>query len=127
MTALQQAKLKSKVLEELATNPIVEAACRKVSLPRSTYYRWRQADEEFAREVDKALENGRDRINDMAESQLIKRIGGGDLPTIKFWLMNNRSDTAQRKQLRRPNPITVDQYRYLRMFLELNTSQERVL
>lgn len=99
MTERQRANQKTKVLEELAIVPLVEAACRKVALPRSTYYRWRKDDEKFADAVDQALDKGRERICDMAESQLIKKIGNGDLQTIKFWLTNNSMRYKPKKPL----------------------------
>ena len=77
------------LLEQLKKTPIVEAACQKIGMGRSTYYYWRKEDKEFAKLADEALSDGSLLVNDLAESQLISAIKEGNMSGIMFWLRNN--------------------------------------
>jgi len=44
---LRQAKDKEFLLECLKKMPIVETACARAGIGRSTFYRWRKEDKEF--------------------------------------------------------------------------------
>lgn len=85
----RQAKIKTKLLDNLTKIPIVQVACDKSGVSRSTYYRWRIEDKEFAEACDTALHAGRLLINDVAESQLMKLIKESNTTAIIFWLKNN--------------------------------------
>lgn len=80
---------KKKLLAKLARLPIVEVACKQAGIPRSTYYRWRKDDPDFAEACDEAIEHSSDLINDMAESQLIASIKDKSMPAITFWLKHH--------------------------------------
>lgn len=80
---------KAEILNELEDNPIIVRACKKLSIHRSTFYRWCLEDREFQSDVGKALEKGRDRITDFAESKLIENIGANNHQAIVFWLKHN--------------------------------------
>ncbi len=82
-------KDKERVLEMLRSTPIVEVACKKSSVGRSTYYRWRSEDPEFAKATDDALDDGIALINDMTESQLISLIKDKKFQAVQFWLKHN--------------------------------------
>lgn len=69
--------------------PVIEVACQKVGVGRSTYYRWLKEDKEFRASVEDALGYGRDRMNDMAESVVIKKVSEGDLGASKYYLGHN--------------------------------------
>ncbi|MBL8160218.1 hypothetical protein JNJ66_07240 [Candidatus Saccharibacteria bacterium] len=84
-----QDKDKQLLLTQLAKTPIVEAACKHVGLPRSTYYRWRKEDESFADACDETIELSIGRINDLAESQLINAIKDQNMSAITFWLKHH--------------------------------------
>ncbi len=84
-----QQKDKEKFLEKLSKTPIVEVACKQAGLPRTTYYRWRKEDEDFAATCDEAIERSADLINDMAESQLISAIKEKNLTAIMYWLRHH--------------------------------------
>jgi hypothetical protein len=56
---------------------------------RATYYRWRSEDKKFKEESDKALKEGIEMINDMAESQLLSSIRDKNMTAIIFWLKNH--------------------------------------
>lgn len=84
-----QDKDKQLLLAQLAKTPIVEAACKHIGLPRSTYYRWRKEDESFADTCDETIELSIGRINDLAESQLINAIKDQNMSAITFWLKHH--------------------------------------
>ena len=82
-------KDKARVLEHLRSVPIIEVACKKASIARATYYRWRNEDSDFLRASEDALQDGIDLINDMTESQLISLIKEKKFQAVQFWLRNN--------------------------------------
>jgi len=47
---------KELLLEHLEKTPIVQIACEKSGIGRSTYYRWLQSDPLFAKKAKKALQ-----------------------------------------------------------------------
>lgn len=81
--------LKAKLIIELEKAPIVQIACTRSGVARSTYYRWRKEDLEFRERVETAMRQGRARVSDMAESVLIKLIKEGNLTAVIFWLKSN--------------------------------------
>lgn len=78
-----------KMIEYLERTPVVESACAKLGISRSTYYRWIESDAEFKKKVEVALQQGRSVVDDVAESHLISGIKGGNMAAVKFWLANN--------------------------------------
>lgn len=87
---------KKKLLAQLAKTPIVEAACKQIGLPRSTYYRWRKEDEAFAEACDETIELSIGRISDLAESQLINAIKDRNMSAIIFWLKHHHKSYETR-------------------------------
>jgi hypothetical protein len=83
---------KATVIEQLRKTPIVEYACSRAGVGRTTFYRWRKEDKEFAGKADEALREGLSLVTDMAESQLIAAIKAGQLPAIVFWLKHRHAD-----------------------------------
>lgn len=84
------AKQKEELIELFRKSPIVQMACEKLGVGRTTYYRWRKEDAIFAGKADDALNIGRHLINDLAESKLIKKIQQDeDFNSIKYWLSHN--------------------------------------
>jgi hypothetical protein len=94
-----QAADKKRLLSCLMKSPIVEVACKQANVPRSTYYRWRKDDEEFADACDVALEESAGRINDLAESQLISAIKEQNMTAIIFWLKHHHRAYRTRIEL----------------------------
>lgn len=82
---------KQAFLEQLPKYPIVQVACEKSGVGRSTYYAWRKDDKEFAKLADEAVRLGTQFINDMAESKLIQNIQSGNNTAIIFWLKNHHA------------------------------------
>lgn len=117
-------KNKEVVIENLKKIPIVQVVCEKSGIARSTYYRWHHDDEEFAQQADEALASGRNFINDLAESQLLKAIQNGDMTGIIFWLKHNHHQYGNRLELTaniksNNEPLSDEQQAMLRKALEL--------
>tara|TARA_R100001244_G_scaffold70676_1_gene57316 strand:+ start:411 stop:770 length:360 start_codon:yes stop_codon:yes gene_type:complete len=74
---------KESILKALeASLGVVTVACRKANIPRSTFYKWLNEDEEFAKQV-KDIENI---ALDFAESQLHEQIGNSNTAATIFYL-----------------------------------------
>lgn len=104
MTDPQRARARQTILLELAKTPLVETACKKAGISRATFYRWRADDEDFEDNTDFALAQGRERINDLAESRLIQGLDRGELSYIRYWLNHNHHRYVQRKRVPLPYP-----------------------
>lgn len=91
--------VKNNLLKQLEKTPIIEAACKQVGLPRSTYYRWRKEDDSFAETCDETIELSVGRINDLAESQLINAIKDRNMSAITFWLKHHHSSYRNKIEL----------------------------
>ncbi|MFA5777884.1 MAG: hypothetical protein WC870_00070 [Candidatus Paceibacterota bacterium] len=87
-------KQKKALVSQLRKTPIVQFACERTGIGRSTYYDWRKHDLIFARAADRAIEAGRFFINDLAESKLIRLIQEDNLTSIIFWLKHNHPKYA---------------------------------
>ena len=74
------------LLDHLEKTPIVQIACEKSGIGRSTYYRWMEQDKKFARSAKRALSKWVAIMNDLAESQLLKSVRDGNMTAIIFWL-----------------------------------------
>jgi len=90
---------KKLIIEKLKVNPIIEVACKKAGISRATYYRWKKDDPEFAKQANKALQEGAELISDMAESQLINQIRNNNMTAIIFWLKHHRQAYETRVRL----------------------------
>ena len=87
--ATSSKKLKISVIEQLKEMPLVTYACQKFGIPKSTFYKWKLIDDEFKTQVENSINIGRDTVNDIAISQLLKKINNGETIPIIFWLKNN--------------------------------------
>ena len=90
---------KAKLIEALKTNHIIYVACKKVGIGKSTYYRFREADLEFAAAADAALQEGIELISDAAESNIITEIKNRDKDASKFWLTHRHPAYATKIQI----------------------------
>ncbi len=77
--------LKKLLLEKLKTTPIIQAVCSQTGISRATYYRWIK-DEKFKEKVDKAIYEGIELVNDVAEGQLLAEIKNRNLSATTYWL-----------------------------------------
>lgn len=112
MTISKRQKMQREILiSELRKNSVMTVACQKAGIPRSTVYRWMNDEPEFAATMEEASTEGRDIINDMAESVVIKKIREENLHAAKYWLSHNHdryqlwksriSDTVTRREIER--------------------------
>jgi len=83
---MRQEKDKQAILENLRKIPIIQIACERTGVNRSTYYRWRKTDLVFTKAADEAIKTGLALVNDLAESQLISAIRDQNMSGIIFWL-----------------------------------------
>ena len=79
-------KNKKMFLEQLAKSAIIQIACEKTGIGKSTIYRWREEDQEFDKAVEDAVREGTSLVTDLAESQLIGAIKDRSVPAITLWL-----------------------------------------
>lgn len=82
-------KTKKELIEILEKNPVIQPACDRCSINRSTFYRWQKEDKEFAKEVARASEEGRNLVSELCESKLMNAIKNENLGAIKYWLQFN--------------------------------------
>jgi len=117
------------LLKQLGKTPVIQIACEKSSIPRSTYYRWRQSSKKFKEDSDKALSEGKKMVNDLAESQLITSIKDRNFQAIKFWLTSHHKDYNNKLEIThndRNKELSDSQKELIKKALEL-TSSHRVL
>lgn len=119
----RQAREKSTLLEQLKKIPIVQIACEKANVGRTTYYRWRKEDAKFKEAADTALLDGSTLVNDMAESQLLAAIRDRNMTAIIFWLKHHHSAYTTRIQLalegKQNDELTQEQKEIVRKALAL--------
>lgn len=82
---MKKDKIRDSIIVALKEMPIVQVACKKVGVGRTTYYRWRE-NKKFAKEADAAIAEGESFITDMSESQLISLIRDRNFSALQLWL-----------------------------------------
>lgn len=99
-STLKRNKVEQKVvLEQLRKIPIVQIACERSNIGRSTYYRWRREDAKFKKATDEAMQDGEEMINDLSESQLITLIKEKNFPAIQLWLRQHHPKYRNKVEL----------------------------
>lgn len=86
---MKENKSKKQILEQLRKMPLIQVACEKSGVARASFYRWRQKDKEFAKEVDTAITEGEAMITDMSEAQLITLIRDKNFQAVQLWLKSH--------------------------------------
>ncbi len=108
--ALNKRKATKELTKELEKNYLLQGACNKLGLTRSTVYRWMQENEEFAVKLRTAQAIGRRSMSDYVESKLLKNIGDHNQRAIEFWLKcNNEHYRSNEKALDRQIDSLKDQ------------------
>jgi hypothetical protein len=79
------------LISELEKTGIASNACSKLSIARSTYYRWYKEDIDFRMAADEAIESGRANMVDFAESKLVQNISEGNQRAVEYYLRSNDS------------------------------------
>jgi len=98
-TEVRVKRQQEKLLEALAESGNVSFACKRAGVSRDTFYRWRKDDDEFADKAMLAISSGKEFVNDLAHSQLIRNIQNGDMGAIKFQLGNCHDDYLPKKSV----------------------------
>lgn len=80
---------KNKFLEKLSTHPVVSVVCRNTGISKATVYRWIEKDVTFKEKFDKAMTQGRESMNDVAESVLLSLVKDKNIRAVEYWLTNN--------------------------------------
>ena len=101
---MKKSRQAQQFLLELQNTPVVSAVCTKLNLSRQTVYRWLKEDSDFKKQYEVCMSQGQDNVNDLAESQLIKKIQQGDMRAIVHWLENNKKKYYKPKPVLRPEP-----------------------
>ena len=78
---------KNKFLEKLSTHPVVSVVCRNTGISKATV--WIEKDVTFKEKFDKAMTQGRESINDVAESVLLSLVKDKNIRAVEYWLTNN--------------------------------------
>jgi len=106
------------LLEHLQKIPIIQLACERTNISRSTYYRWRNDDEKFKKDSDEAMKSGKDMINDLSGSQLIALIKDKNFHAIQLWLRQHHPDYRNRLEVKatieKEDPLTPEQEAFIR-------------
>lgn len=87
------------MITQLKKTPVVQIACEKTGVSRTSFYRWRREDPQYAKATDEAILEGVELINDMAESQLLAAIRDGNMSAIAMWLKHNHSRFKARVEI----------------------------
>ena len=119
----RQEQEKKLLLEQLKKTPIVQIACEKTGIGRTTFYRWKKEDADFKNSADTALKQGKSLVNDMAESQLLGAIRDGNMTAIIFWLKHHHNEYANRVEvtakLAEQDPLNPEQESLIRQAIQL--------
>lgn len=118
----RQIKEKGALIDQLKKLPIIQIACEKTGVGRTTYYRWKKEDPDFAFDSEDAIQTGRNLINDMAESQLLSEIKEKNMTAIIFWLKHNHPIYGNRLEVTTGNKngeLSAEQEKIIKKALEM--------
>lgn len=122
----RQDKLKEAFLEQLKRTPTIETACQKVTVARSTVYRWIRENKKFEKQVDDSLNEGRTFMSDIAENQLFSLIGEKKIEAIRLYLSTHNPRYGNKLELSgmvstKTEPLTKEQRKLIREALKLSS------
>ncbi len=129
-TERRQIEQKTMLVEQLRRTPIVQAACEKVQVARATYYRWTEADKDFAEACRTAIKEGTELVSDLAESKLVGAIKDQNMSAISFWLRHRHPAYAEKLQIHAKvetnAALTAEQEALVRQALEHVTTAKQL-
>jgi hypothetical protein len=116
---------KALLIEQIKKTPIIQIACEKSGIGRATFYRWMKEEEGFADAVQEAIREGKQLVNDLAESQLIAAIREKNMAAISFWLRHHHAQYSQKIELTgnlnlKQEALTPEEEALVRKVLESN-------
>ncbi len=122
----RQDKLKEAFLEQLKRTPTIETACQKVTVARSTVYRWIKENKKFEKQVDDSLFEGRNFMSDIAENQLFSLIGEKKIEAIRLYLSTHNPRYSNKIELsgsvsHKDEALTKEQKKLIREALKLSS------
>ena len=101
------------LLEQLRKVPIVQIACERANIGRTTYYRWCRDDSKFKKESEEAMNEAEEMINDLSESQLITLIKEKNFSAVQLWLRQHHPKYGNKLEVRTKieteDPMTPEQ------------------
>ncbi|MCE9585611.1 hypothetical protein K8Q94_03265 [Candidatus Nomurabacteria bacterium] len=125
----RQDALKEAFIEQLKRTPVIEQACQKVKLSRATIYRWVKEKKSFEKAMDAALEEGRNFMCDIAETQLFSLIGDKEFKAIALYLKTHSDrygDTLEVKGLAEEEALTKEERKQIKAALKLSSIRNHV-
>ncbi len=116
-------KQKKIFLDHLRKIPIIQFACEKSGIGRTTVYRWKKRSKKFSEDMEKAIGEGEELINDMSESQLISLIREKNFAAVRFWLTHRNSKFREKVEvtakIERQDELTEEQEKTVREAIKL--------
>jgi hypothetical protein len=98
---LRQKTQKAIFLDKLKETFVVQLACKKTGIGRSTYYRWLEEDEKFKLDAMVAMQEGKEMVNDLAQSKLIQAIQNNERWAIEMQLKSCKDDYRPKSEATR--------------------------
>jgi hypothetical protein len=116
------------LLEQLRKVPIVQIACERANIGRTTYYRWCREDPKFKKESEEAMNEGEEMINDLSESQLITLIKEKNFSAVQLWLRQHHPKYGNKLEVKttieKEDPLTPEQEALIRESLGIRPVTE---
>lgn len=108
-TAKERNQIKASLIGILEKSPFIIMACKKVGISRPTFYRWKDEDKDFAYDTQRAMDLGREDINEIGECKLMENVQGGNMSAIRFLLENNHPIYKKGKSMKKDTtPYSID-------------------
>lgn len=121
---MKKNKQQNELLEGLRKINNISSVCSGLGLSRTSVYRWREEDPEFARMMDEALALGQLSICDLAESYLVLAVKAGEPWAIKYWLDNNKFNYIKPRTKGFTDSFSTEDQRVTKIELEIHGPRE---
>lgn len=93
----RQKRDKEALLEQLRKMPVITIACERTGIGRTTFHRWCHEDKTFEAEVNKAMSEGDQMLNDVGKTQLIALIKDKKWEAVKYYLEKHHPEFLSEK------------------------------
>ncbi|MCX6813141.1 MAG: hypothetical protein NTV77_01485 [Candidatus Azambacteria bacterium] len=119
------------LIGQLKKMPIVQIACEKSGISRTTFYRRKSENMKFRKTVEAAIIEGESFITDISESQLISLIKDKNFPALHLWLRHHHPKYAAKIEITThsatPESLTPRQKAVVREALKLVSTDKSKL